>query len=466
MNQLIGRYQILKEIASGGQGAVYLAFDPELGDTVALKVLRPDLTGDATYLERFRREANMAAAIDHPNVIRILEVGEDNGRQFIALEFLPESLAGLIQSGGPMEIDRAVELAIQIAEGLAAAHNLGIVHRDVKPQNVLIGHDGAAKVTDFGIARAESLDTMTQTGALLGTPHYMSPEQARGETVDVRSDVYSLRCVLYQMLTGELPFKGTTPLVVLRQHIEEQPRPIRQARRQVGQELVSVVERAMAKNPARRYQTASEMAAALRAALEGAERRRRRVRLPKRRPSDQDEQREEDTTPSDSTPPSDRGVPGDKARTPGAPRFIYGAALGGVIGIIVAIVVIVVWFRDTVTEEVLVPIEKVVPVEVIKEVPVDKIVEVPVIIEKEVVVEKEVIREVEVEVPVIIEKEVIREVEVEVPVIIVKEVVKEVEAERIVEVIKEVPVEVVKIVEVEVVREVPVEVVVVKEVIV
>ena len=220
-------------------------------------------------LERFRREASLAASIDHPNVVKIFQVGSDGDRHFMALEFLPENLARVIQSGGQMRIDRAADFATQIAEGLAAAHVLGIVHRDVKPQNILIGPDGVLKVTDFGIARAEELSTMTATGAVMGTPHYMSPEQARGERAEIRSDVYSLGCVLYQMLAGELPFKGDTPLAVIRQQIEEQPRPLREVRRDVPRELASVVERAMRKDPRRRYESASDMGSALRAAVPG-----------------------------------------------------------------------------------------------------------------------------------------------------------------------------------------------------
>ena len=269
MEERIGRYQVLEEIASGGQATVFRVFDPQTGQIVALKVLHVHLTGDSSYVERFRREASMAASIVHDNVVRIFEVGEDERRHYIALEFFPENLARVIESGGPMRTDRAAAFGVQIADGLAAAHALGIVHRDVKPQNVLIGQDGSAKVTDFGIARAELLSTMTATGAVMGTPHYMSPEQARGERADARSDVYSLGCVIYQMLTGEVPFKGETPLAVLRQHIEEQPSPVRERRRDVPRGLTSVVERAMAKDPGRRYQNAGEMAEALRASAPG-----------------------------------------------------------------------------------------------------------------------------------------------------------------------------------------------------
>ena len=262
----IGRYRILEEIASGAQGTVYRAFDPDSGGLVALKVLHPSLTGDASYLERFQREASLAASIDHPNVVRIFEVGEADGRHFMALEFLPENVARLMESGG-LSNERAASLAAQIADGLRAAHSVGVVHRDIKPANVLIAPDGTAKVTDFGIARAEALATMTATGVLMGTPHYMSPEQASGERADPRSDLYSLGCMLYQMLSGELPFKGATPIAVVHSQIYDDPKPIREVRPGIPRKLAGVVRRAMQKDPARRFQSAQEMAGALRDAV-------------------------------------------------------------------------------------------------------------------------------------------------------------------------------------------------------
>ena len=271
MNQQIGRYQLLDEIASGGQGAVYRVFDPDTGQIIALKVLHDSLSTDSSYVEPFRREASLASSIDHPNVVKIFEVGHDGNQHFMALELLPESLARVIEGGGQMRLDRATEFGIQIADGLAEAHALGIVHRDIKPQNVLIGTDGVAKVTDFGIARSESLTSMTATGAVMGTPHYMSPEQSRGEEVDARSDVYSLGCMLYQMVTDALPFKGNTPLAVIRQQIEAEPTPMRELRSDLTPGLESVVERAMAKDPDSRFQSVSELSTALRAALSEAE---------------------------------------------------------------------------------------------------------------------------------------------------------------------------------------------------
>ena len=267
MQQRIGRYQILEEIAAGGQGTVYRAFDTDTRQIVALKVLHPNLSGDSSYIERFRREASLAASIDHPNVVKIFEVGQDDDRHFMALEFLPENLARVIEGMGQMPFDTAAQFGLEVAEGLAAAHLLGIVHRDVKPQNVLISPDGTAKVTDFGIARAEALTTMTAAGVVMGTPHYMSPEQSRGDRADARSDVYSLGCMVYHMLAGTVPFKGDTPLAVLRQQIDEEPRRLKELRSDLPSALEAVVERSMAKDPERRYQSASEMADALLSAV-------------------------------------------------------------------------------------------------------------------------------------------------------------------------------------------------------
>ena len=260
----IGRYTILEEIASGTQGAVHRAFDPESGQIVAVKILHPGLSSDRSYLERFHREATITSSIDHPNVVGIREVGESGGRHFIAMEFLPESLGRLIESAGRLPVPSSVSFAVQIADGLAAAHARGVVHRDVKPQNVLIAADGTAKVTDFGIARGESLATMTATGMVMGTPYYMSPEQCLGERADARSDIYSLGCVLYQMLTGALPFEASTPLAVLRKHTDEPPRPLREVRDDIPQPVADIVARALAKEPEERFGTAIEMAGALR----------------------------------------------------------------------------------------------------------------------------------------------------------------------------------------------------------
>ena len=265
--QRIGSYHILEEIASGGQASVHKAWDTRTGQLVALKVMHPHLAKDAGYLERFRREASLAASITHPNVVRIFDVGQDGEAHYMALEYLPLSLHNLVQTQGRLPVDRAVEIALQVATGLKVAHEQGIVHRDIKPQNILIGFDGAAKVTDFGIGRAEEFATMTRTGAIMGTPHYMSPEQAKGLPVDPRTDLYSLGIVLYQMLTGEVPFDADTPWEVIRQQVEGHARPMRRLRGDVPRAVEQVVNRCLEKDPGKRYQSAEEMAQSLERAL-------------------------------------------------------------------------------------------------------------------------------------------------------------------------------------------------------
>ncbi|MCZ6890958.1 MAG: protein kinase, partial [Chloroflexi bacterium] len=263
----IDHYHLLEEIAAGGQATVHKAWDTRTGQIVALKVMHPHLAKDASYLERFHREARLAASITHPNVIRIFDVGQSEDAHYMALEYLPLSLHSLIQTQGHFPVDRAVEITLQVAMGLEVAHDQGIVHRDIKPQNILIGFDGEAKVTDFGISRAEEFATMTRTGAIMGTPHYMSPEQAKGLPVDSRTDLYSLGIVLYQMLTGEVPFDADTPWEVIRQQIEGNARPMRRLRGDVPRVVEQVVNRCLEKNPGKRYQSAQEMIQSLERAL-------------------------------------------------------------------------------------------------------------------------------------------------------------------------------------------------------
>ena len=209
---LSGRYRLESKLGSGGMSTVYLAEDETLDRPVAVKVLHREISDEPDQLERFRLEARSAAKLSHPNLVTVIDAGEDGGTPYIVFEYVDgETLKQLIQSEGPLAVDEAVAYAIEIGRGLQAAHTRRLVHRDIKPQNVLIDSSGRAKVTDFGIARSLEQSGMTATGRVLGTTDYVSPEQAMGDEVDERSDVYSLGIVLYEMLTGEVPFTRRDP---------------------------------------------------------------------------------------------------------------------------------------------------------------------------------------------------------------------------------------------------------------
>ena len=265
-----GRYQVVRKLGSGGMANVYLAEDQELGRRVAIKILNDRHAGDEQFVERFRREAKNAAALSHPNIVSIYDRGEAEGTYYIAMEFLDgRSLKELIVQRGPAPITVAVEYARQILSALRFAHRHGIVHRDIKPHNVLVDAEGRVKVTDFGIARAGT-SQMTEAGSIVGTAQYLSPEQARGTEVDQRSDLYSLGIVLYELLTGTLPFNGDTPVEIAMKHLSTVPESPSARRPEVPRELDLIVTRALAKDPADRYQNAEEMDADLERFLRGA----------------------------------------------------------------------------------------------------------------------------------------------------------------------------------------------------
>jgi serine/threonine-protein kinase len=254
-----GRYRIQRKLGAGGMADVYLAEDQELGRRVAIKILDGRHANDAQFIERFRREAKNAAALNHPNIVSIYDRGNAEDTYYIAMEYLDgRTLKELIVGHGAAPVRVAIEYARQILSALRFAHRHGIVHRDIKPHNVLVDGEGRVKVTDFGIARAGA-SQMTETGSIVGTAQYLSPEQARGGEVDQRSDLYSLGVVLYELLTGKTPFEGDTPVEIAMKHLSATPKPPSELRKDIPPELDMVVLRALAKDPNERYQSADEM---------------------------------------------------------------------------------------------------------------------------------------------------------------------------------------------------------------
>jgi eukaryotic-like serine/threonine-protein kinase len=258
-----GRYEVIGRAGSGGMAEVYRARDELLGREVALKVLSERFSRDKAFVERFRREARAAANLSHPNIVSLYDYGSDDDTYFIVMEFIDgKALSDVIAAEAPLMPERAADIAAEVAAALQRAHSAGLVHRDIKPGNIMITSAGQTKVTDFGIARALRRDgetTMTQTGMVIGTAAYLSPEQAQGNTVDARSDVYSLGCVLYEMLTGRPPFAGDTPLSIAYKHVRESAARPSQSNADVPRELDAIVLKALAKNPDNRYDSATEM---------------------------------------------------------------------------------------------------------------------------------------------------------------------------------------------------------------
>lgn len=258
------RYRLDERIAAGAMGTVFEATDERLHRKVAIKLLKGELAEDPRFIERFRREARSAAALSHQNVAGVFDYGEDDDCKYIVMELARGSdLSRILREEGASAPERAARIAGQIAAALAHAHSLGVVHRDIKPANVLIGPDDNVKVTDFGIARATGDSTLTATGSVLGTAHYLSPEQASGLEVGPPSDVYSLGIVLYEMLTGAVPFTGDSAISVAMRHVNDEVPAPSSLQADVPPELDEVVRRATQKNPADRFPSASEMAAAL-----------------------------------------------------------------------------------------------------------------------------------------------------------------------------------------------------------
>jgi serine/threonine protein kinase len=261
---LNGRYRLEARIAAGGMSTVYRAMDETLERQVAVKLMNREVTSDSDQLERFRREARAVAQLSHPHIVGVIDAGEDDGRPYIVLEYVEgETLKDRIRRQGRLPITEAVAYAIEIARALGAAHARHIVHRDVKPQNVLIDHEGSAKVTDFGIARTLEEDGLTADGRVLGTTDYVSPEQALGQDVTGQSDLYSLGVVLYEMLAGEVPFTGESQVAVAMKHVREQIPDVQLKRPEISAALASVVDTATAKRLDERYADDAEFIADL-----------------------------------------------------------------------------------------------------------------------------------------------------------------------------------------------------------
>src|SRR5918997_339382 len=258
---LIGeRFRLEEKVGSGGMSSVYRAFDPTLERRVAIKMMHRDISSDPDQLERFRREARAVARLNHPHVVTVIDAGEDDGAPYIVFEYVEgETLKERIRRLGRLPVAEAVAYAIDIGRALESAHAHRLVHRDVKPQNVLIDPDGRAKVTDFGIARSLEAQGLTATGRVLGTTDYVSPEQALGHEVTGQSDVYSLGVVIYEMLTGEVPFRADTQVAVAMKHVRDPLPDVQRRRPEISASLAAVVERATAKETQNRYATVDEM---------------------------------------------------------------------------------------------------------------------------------------------------------------------------------------------------------------
>ncbi|TML60429.1 MAG: serine/threonine protein kinase [Actinobacteria bacterium] len=271
---IAGRYELKEVVGHGGMSTVYKAHDSLLERNVALKVLHQQYNEDEEFVERFKREARSVAQLQHPNIVTVIDRGEEDGRQYIVFEYIDgENLKELVVRKGRLDVRPALEIALEIARGLSFAHESGLVHRDVKPQNVLLNGDGGAKVTDFGIARSLEVErSMTQTGTVLGTSNYIAPEQAGGQPVDAHTDVYSLGIVLYEMLTGELPFPGDNFVAVAMKHIQEPSPSVLDTRGDVPLRVAEMIDRALEKDPGQRFPTMDAFADEIEANLDELER--------------------------------------------------------------------------------------------------------------------------------------------------------------------------------------------------
>lgn len=273
LGKILGnRYEIIEELGGGGMAIVYKGHDKFLNRPVTIKILRPEFTVDKDFIARFQREAQAIARLSHPNIVSIYDVGQEDNIHYLVMEYVHgDNLKNIIKKEGPLPPERALRIVVQICKALQHAHENKIVHRDVKPHNILITYGGWAKLTDFGMAREITAATLTYTDTIMGSVHYLSPEQARGQAVGLKSDLYSLGVVLYEMLTGVVPYQGDSPIAIAIKHIQEHPEMPSRLNPGIPPRLEKVILKAMNKEPALRFATAAEMSQSLQAALKKEE---------------------------------------------------------------------------------------------------------------------------------------------------------------------------------------------------
>ena len=263
------RYQIIKTLGEGGMANVYLAHDNILDRNVAVKVLRGDLANDEKFVRRFQREALSASSLSHPNIVEMYDVGEDDGQYYIVMEYVDgKTLKQVLKQRGHLSITEVVDIMLQLTDGLAHAHDAYIIHRDIKPQNIMILSNGMIKITDFGVATALNSTQLTQTNSVMGTVHYLPPEQANGKGSTVRSDIYSMGIMMYELLTGLVPYKGESAVEIALKHLREPLPSVRKVDPTIPQSIENVIIRATAKNPKNRYTDAREMHEDIKTALD------------------------------------------------------------------------------------------------------------------------------------------------------------------------------------------------------
>ena len=272
------RYKIIRSIGEGGMANVYLAWDTILEREVAVKILRGDLAGDEKFVRRFQREANSASSLKHPNIVEMYDVGEDDGKYFIVMEYVNgKTLKNLIKKRGALNLNEAIDIMLQLASGISCAHDSYIIHRDIKPQNVMILEDGRVKITDFGIAMALNSNELTQTNSVMGSVHYLPPEQASGSGSTIKSDIYSLGILMFELLVGRVPFKGENAVEIAIKHMKDQIPSVCNINKEIPQSVENIILKACAKNPKNRYDSIAEMYEDLKTCLDPSRKDEKRI---------------------------------------------------------------------------------------------------------------------------------------------------------------------------------------------